>query len=665
METTNRARTWALVLQALTISWGVTTAAAQPYTEAAHLHGVHFFADQNANGGVASPGYYSDVEALLGDSGGPVNSANIAGDAGGWLLDVAMTDVDCSNDFFLWAWQGGVFGPTDKTLPGYQAYAFERATKAQKHSPIVRIQPFYGRNVPYDKSYFGIVGVNPSDPYTVANFAADCRLVANLLKDTARYYVVGNEVNIEGENHRYTQTTGGLNLYEASWQPSPEQYAAVYLAVRDSMVTATLGSAGTPVALLQPTSPGIATPPVNIDGNEFLARSIEWVNAIDPARLDGFAVHSYAEPGGSNFGVDGFMDTIREQLCIIGQLGHGSKPVFLTEYNKDMPDNANHLIGVEFAKRSHQALHAWNTGSGGIIPALGNQNIVGTNWFLYPAAPGGVFDGFNRQSLLYWKAQTAMPDANNNVWYAFQNAAQQRYPRGAVGGGGTWPVASQWWRDAFNGGAVDSTPALPDWQSEVGSGGTVGLSGGRAVFRGNGNTFGNAYLYTKGYAFTNFAMRAIFTMTNAARANPGGGSPEANFDIRIREGSSGYALTFFSSAGTDARAGRIILRQKGPWSQVGSFNVAVPGGINTGDSFDVRIKADGQDLTIRAFKNGSAAPVMTWTVAGNPLDLHAGWVRFGSYGLAEAQLEDVSMGGVLYDLDSAFSAAAEDSHLYE
>ena len=71
-------RSFARILQALTVAVVATTLHAQPYTEAAHLHGVHFFADQNANGGVASAPYYSDVEALCGDSSGPLNSSSIA-----------------------------------------------------------------------------------------------------------------------------------------------------------------------------------------------------------------------------------------------------------------------------------------------------------------------------------------------------------------------------------------------------------------------------------------------------------------------------------------------------------------------------------------------------------------------------------------------------------
>ena len=636
-----------MLLAGLSMPLGV---AGQTYHEAAHLHGVHFGADMGANGGVTAPPYYSDVEALFGDTGGPVNSTNIAGDAGGWILETVVTDVNDENaPFYQWAWQGGVFGPTNKTLPGYMYYAINRETQGARHSPIVRLQPAYGRNVPFDKPYFGLTGPETSDPYTVADFASDARAAASLMRHIARYYVIGNEVNIADENKRFSGTHAGLNQYQTIWYPTPEQYAQVYMAVRDSMTTATIGSAGTPKALLQPSSPGLAGGVVTMDGNEFLARTIKYINAVNPAKLDGFAIHAYAEPGGSNYGVDGFFDAIREQMCIFGQLGHGNKPVFLTEFNKDMPDAANHLIGVEFVKQAYQAMQAWNTGSNPVFAGMTNQNIVGTNWFVYPSSGPLVTDGWNSYSLAFWKGQTPSPNAGNNVWYAFQHAALQKYPRGATGGGSSWPIASHWWRDQFSGASLDTTPGLPDWHVETVAAGSVSVSGGNAVFQGNGAAFGGAFIHTRGYAFTDFALRAVFTFTNAARSNPTGGNPEANFDIRLREGSSGYALTFFSSSGTDSRAGRIILRQKGPWSQVGSFSVAVPGGINSGDRFEVHAVASGDLLLIKAFKNGSVTPVMNWTVSGNPLNLHAGWIRFGSYGVNRVDLDEVAMGGPAMD----------------
>ncbi len=620
----------------------LTTVSAAQYVETNKLVGLHFFSDQNANGGLAAAPVYTDAEAVLGDTGGPVGSTNIAGNGGGWLLDFVATDTDSTSaPFWNWAWQGGAFGPTNKTADGYMSYSFRRATQGgKKNTPIVRIHPQYGRNVPH-----------PSDPYTNANFASDAKAVAQLMKDTARYYVIGNEVNIRDENHRYTRDDGSLKLYDTLWEPTPEQYADCYMAVRDQIITITTGSAGRPIPLMQPVSPSQAGGVVFMDGNEFLWRQIKRVNSVDPSKVEGFAIHSYAEPGGPDFGNEGFMDAVREQLCIIGQLGHYGKPVFLTEFNKDMPDLANHNIGISFVQRAYQTLAAWNAGTGGTIPGLANQNIVGTCWFVHPSSGASVGDGWNRMSLEYWKGQIPSPTSTTCVWHSFQGAAKLNYPRGANGGGAAWPQSSSWWRDDFAGSSLDTTPALPDWYLSTGSGGTVGVSGGVASFRGNGNTFGNADIRTRGYVFGDFTFASRFTFVNASKA--GASSPEANFDIRLREGSSGYSLTFFSTP-SPANSGRVVLRRTGLWTQVGSFNAAVAGGINSGDTFEARVTATGDTLAIRVYKNGSPTPAVSWDVtdAAGP---KVGWVRLGSYAIAQVDVDYATVGGPLWDFTGAAS----------
>src|SRR5207248_697994 len=81
---------------------------AQPYQETTRLIGVHFEDDLNTTGGIAGGPIYTDVEALLGDTGGPLGSSTIAGNGGGWLIDVCCTDIDtaAADRQFTWAWQG-------------------------------------------------------------------------------------------------------------------------------------------------------------------------------------------------------------------------------------------------------------------------------------------------------------------------------------------------------------------------------------------------------------------------------------------------------------------------------------------------------------------------------------------------------------------------------
>lgn len=633
------------------------------YAETNHLVGLHFYADQNSTGGVAAAPIYTDVEKLLGDSGGPADSTNFAGDGGGWLIDVAVTDVnDAGAPFYQWAWQGGVFGATDKTQPGYIGYAVRRASQGgKKHTPLLRLQPAYGRNVPYEPARFGLPGT--ADPYTVLNFASDCRLVANLMRNDCKYYVIGNEINIQGENNRFTNNDG-QDHYTTDWQPTPEQYADTYIAVRDTMSTAAIGAAGTPVCLMEPPSPGAVSGPTRIDGLETLWRQIKYANSMNPTKVDGFALHAYAEPGGADSGNIGFFNSLREQISIIAQLSHAGKPIFVTEFNKDMPDVANQNIGVSFVKRAYDTIYSWNTTTTGTIPGAGNPNIIGTNWFQYPPSDNSQPASyvFNRYSLLYWKDRIASPNANNDIWYAFQQIAKGqttstltpfRYPAGKTGLATSWPANQQWWRDDFNVGPVDAQPPLPDWILTQSNGGTASISGGKMTFLGNSNQFGGCDIRTNdGYVFGDFTFLAKFTVTNANRTRPDISGAEANFDIqtRHRPGHSGYSLTFFTNGSAD-RPNHVVLRRTEVWTTVGAFDAVVTGGINSGDSFDAQFTEDGGALTIKVYKNGGASPVVNWTV--NDSSFILGYVRLQSYGLNQVDIDSVAMGGKQWNFQQA------------
>ncbi|PKO15608.1 hypothetical protein CVU37_12325 [candidate division BRC1 bacterium HGW-BRC1-1] len=629
----------------LILGLGCICANAQ-YHETNRLVGLHFSPNQETYGGLTAPPVYTGAEAIFGDSGGPEGSMTIVGDGGGWLLDFVATDVEGSNaPFWQWAWQGGSFGPTNKSAEGYMALSLRRATQGgKKNTPIVRLQPAYGRNVPH-----------PSDPYTNANFASDAQAAAQLMKDSVRYYVIGNEVNIRGENHRFSSASGGLNLYDDLYDSTPEAYAQTYLAVREALSLITVGSAGRPVALMQPVSTHLAGVEASMDGNEFLWRQIRSANAVDPTKVDGFAIHAYAQPGGTNAGVDGFMDSITEQLSILGQLGQADKPVFLTEFNKDMPNATEQVIGAAFVQQAYQRLAAWNAASGGILSGLPNQNIVGTAWFVYPSAGGAVTDGWNRYSLEYWKNQIASPTPANSVWYAFQAAALTHNPAGIAGGGATWPVAAQWWRDDFNGSGLDHSLDMPAWSDAVANGGSFQIAGGKIAFKGNGNQYGSSDIKTRGAVFGDFTLETEFVFTDASKA--AASSPEANFDLRLREGSAGYSLTFFTSP-SPANPGHIILRRTGVWSTVGSFDVAVPGGINTTDTFRVRVVAVGDNLSIQAYKNGAVTSVMDWNV-NDPTGPKVGSIRVGSYALAQVDVDHIVVGGPSWDFTTNSSIGCE------
>jgi hypothetical protein len=107
----------------------------------------------------------------------------------------------------------------------------------------------------------------------------------------------------------------------------------------------------------------------------------------------------------------------------------------------------------------------------------------------------------------------------------------------------------------------------------------------------------------------------------------------------------GYSLTFFHDALTD-NSGRIILRRTNDWTQIGSYNVAVTGGINSGDSFHLEIVADGSDIAYKVYKNGGTTPVVDWNVSDSGQKV--GWVRLMTYNLQEARINKVVMAGPQY-----------------
>lgn len=545
------------------------------------LYGIHWYGDR----------WGTDVESM-------------SGGKGIWVLEITHVDDSQSQ-------------PWDK--PSYYVGHCQQVT-SKGHSVIFRVQPYWSRNVPH-----------PSDPYTLEQYANDCKAAAETLKDYCHIWQIGNEVNIKDENLRW-----GGSSYNIPWEPTPEQYAQTYIACRDKIHEVTPNTnPAQQIVLMQPVSPGNVISGVRyMDGNEFLWRQIEAVT--DKNKIDGFALHGYAEPGGTNYGVDGFWDSIREQLMIIDQWGLGNRPIYITEWNKHMPDDPNARIGAKFLHRALTLINNWNNGSGGEWPGLPNHKIVAATWFVYPQGLG-----WDEYSLRYWKSITPT-DYENNPWYSFNYACSLNYQKGASGGGPNVPDNAMWWQDTFDGASLDTNPPLPDWKAETTGGGSVVMSGDGSVrLLGNNTANGGGGIRTAGYVYGNFHLEAHITITNAARAHTSVG--EANFDLRFREGSKGYSLTFFTSSST-VNTNRIILRRTNEWTQIGSYNVLVPNGINSGDSFQIAVKANGSNIGIRVYKNNSRTPVVNWTVTDSGQKV--GWIRLMTYNLNEARVNDFKLGGV-------------------
>ncbi|MEO8377113.1 MAG: hypothetical protein ABI579_05520, partial [Candidatus Sumerlaeota bacterium] len=548
------------------------TASFAQLTDANSLYGVHWYGTtDSAQVGTVQPAV-TDAELLA-----PGREM--------WVLEInhlddnspaGQSDVWNRPDYFnAYDLANGTNGYSRAVTVGPTATAIG---SGKNHSLIYRLQPNWSRNVP-----------DAGDPYTVSDFATDCAGAATWNKKFCRFWQISNEVNIVGENTKWNGSA-----YATLWNPTPEEYADTYLACRDAINTVTpdfaAGFQGQ-VVLMEPVSPGNAAAGVrSFDGNEFLYRQIKrMVDGGNSAKVDGFALHSYAEPGGSNSGADGFMDSIREQLMIIDELGFANKPVMITEFNKHMPDSANAAIGAQFAQAAYASLNSWNTGIGGAWPGQPNHDIVGACWFVF-INDTGTWKDF---SLQYQKALIGGTNPNTNPWYGFQAAAAQNYSAGSITGGGATPDQNAlWWQDDFN--SIDTTPSLPDWLPET-SGATITSAGGKARFVGSSGT-PSATLRTAGYVYGNF--RAEFTVTVVNNAQVNGAAGEANFDVRFREGSLGYSLTVYTNTSDAARKNRIQLRRVNNWGEnIGGVDTLLANPIINGDAFRVVIITNGSNIT--------------------------------------------------------------------
>ena len=459
------------------------------------------------------------------------------------------------------------------------------------HTIIGRFACNWARNIP-----------KTGDTYSISSYANDAKIAADTLKNQCHTWILGNEDNLTGEN---------------SAQYSPEYYAGSYRTLRNAFHQVT-SSLGDQTLCITPMSPGIADGSVRfMDSNEYLYRIL---TTLTPSEVDGFAIHAYATPGVPVAQcLKDFQKTMREQLMVMDQLGYTTKPVYITEWNKHMPNMSEVSIASPFLYQEYNELYKWNT-------TAGHHNIVSASWFVYPD------DSWTDYSLLYWKSHASNTTKEVNPWYAFQYAAQQSYPKGTAGGG-VWPANNAlYFEDAFNGSSLDTDPEAPQWTlTDTANGGTVTVSGGQLLLKGNGSANAMAFMRTDGYVYGNFSLYTRMTVVNET---PRGG--EANTEIRFREGSGGYSLTM------DALNNQIKLRKVNVWSTYTSQAVT----INTGDYFDIKIVANGSNIQIQIKRNGESTPSVNWNLTNT--DYNVGWIRMGMYMIEEVRYYYVRVGGVNY-----------------
>lgn len=578
-------------------------AAAQP-GDSSYLYGIHWYhSDTNNN----------DVEAMTGSRGV-------------WVVDQALLDstatIAAPNPWET-PW---VTSPTvDKTQP-WAKVSYTSAIAAKGHTNIIRLHPFWGVNIPY-----------PGDPYTVQNFADDCKAAANLMR-YVRTWQIGNEANLNGENTRWNESS---QRYDLPWPDSnlaqtPEMYAATYLACRDRIHEITPDTTpATQIVLMQPCSPGNAEAGIRfMSSDDFLTRMIAAIP--DKSKIDGFALHGYAQPGGSNFGADGFISDIRRQLAIIDQAGLGDRPIYITEFNKHMPNATEASIGAKFVTTAYEALHQWNSDTPQLWPAQPNHQVKAATWFIYREDPG-----WSDYSLLHWKTEAPSTLSSENPWYGFQLAATHSYPAGS-GSGPALTSTDEWWAETFSDTALDTDWPLPLWDT-AGLASSVTVAAGEARIAPD-SSFQLAGLGISQVPFGNFALEANLAFPDPEPIATG----EANFDIRIRQagsGGPGYSFSLYSTPSA-VRPGQAWLRKTAFWD-THYKNGSISGGLSAGDEFLVQLISRNDTLQVRLLRLPALTPVLDWTgpSAVESIEFVTGGIGFYTYNMKDARLRSVRMGG--------------------
>src|SRR5687768_9484496 len=374
-----RRRAWAKAICAAVVTTLLTAAAPARAADANSLAGIHWWGYYDYGVVDAAPAQMLDSTQLV--NGQPY---------GGWDMEVINTHGP--------AWQNaGFFQPLYADL-----YANKKIT------PITRLEYEYGKTVPSPSTINSQTWAN--------NHVVP---LINTLKDSSHWWQLGNEPNIIGEG---TDWVNG--------QVTPAGYAQVYKDVRNSIQSnAQVGSPGAHKLMIAPVSPGGVIPGVRwMSGNDWLGQTIDAIKATSTP-IDGVAVHAYDGGGG----VQQFLSDITQQLEVIDAKGLSDVPVFLTEWNRfsgaNPPDAAAEANAANFVRGALKELDRWNR-------TPGNHNIVGTTWFVYDSGDRNntATAPWAGYSIKYWKTAGNAYGTSGDLQTAFEQAVDQRYRAGFVGG---------------------------------------------------------------------------------------------------------------------------------------------------------------------------------------------------------------------------------------
>jgi hypothetical protein len=338
--------------------------------------------------GLTAAALASDATSLYGvhwwrwTPGQPVDTAPAA------MLDLPGNTAWCLETVLTHSapwWAASYFAPLYTILP------------QQGVSMITRVDFTWDETIP-----------PPGNPHAATWPATVASQIVDALRHGCRLWVIGNEPNI-------VAAPGSL------WpdrQIPPAAYAATYRAARHAIRTQALPSPHGPhLALLAGPSPGGPIPGVRwMDGLEYLDQVLSHIPAHE---VDGFALHAYGGTGAS------FLADLQAQLAVIRQHGHSDKPVWVTEFNRYTANDADEAHSAQFVRDAYRLVHEWNQ-------TPGAHNIVGMTWFVYDAnqQAGG---GWNGYAVEHWKHRGFPAGDPRDLFTAFAQAVDQRYPAGRFG----------------------------------------------------------------------------------------------------------------------------------------------------------------------------------------------------------------------------------------
>ncbi|MEA2735856.1 MAG: hypothetical protein QOE14_2307, partial [Humisphaera sp.] len=489
---------------AVVVTTMISTARPALAADSNSLAGIHWWGYYDYNVIDAAPAQMLDSTQLV--NGQPY---------GGWDMEIINTH-----------------GPAWQNAPFFQPLYSDLYTN-KKITPITRIEYEYGKTVP-----------SPSTINSQTWATNHVVPLINTLKDSARWWQLGNEPNIIGEGTDW-----------ANGQVTPAGYAQVYKDVRNSIQSsAQVGAPGAHKLMIAPVSPGGVIPGTRwISGNDWLGQTIDAIKATNTP-IDGVALHAYDGGGG----VQQFMADITQQLEVIDAKGLSNVPVFLTEWNRfsgaNPPDATAEANAANFVRGALKAIDRWNR-------TPGNHNIVGSTWFVYDSGDRNntATAPWAGYSIKYWKTAGNPYGSAGDLQTAFEQAVDQRYAAGFQGG--TRPIPS-------------SIQTIDNFETGGGGAGDEGHFDKRLDFASAGSRYGfdtaaSDATRDGGANYSKTWGQKIQVLWNGdsrgwqVRHVSGDSTPATNTQIPIPSGASKAALGFFLRTAAQGVSTQIVVDGNG------------------------------------------------------------------------------------------------------